>query len=114
MATTWMKGKLAKMKAPSLRFVAPGSTLEARATDMRVVDLPIAPSHRQAMDDAIARYLESNNKVKRIPCKGIMPQRSYGVMMKGKASLAGRLWTGGKGSSNLVAAPSMKGALIRA
>jgi len=109
MAARWMQGKLAKMRLTNLRFVEAGSIKEAAHSDQRAVDLPIAPSHREAMDAAIASY---QGKVKRVPCKGIMPQRAYGVMMKGKANLAGQLWTGGKGSSNLVAAPKMKGAII--
>lgn len=77
MPARWMEAKLAKMKPLNLRFVEAGTTKEARHTDKRTHDMP---EHKHSNDAIVAAY---KGKIKRVPCRGVMPARSYGRVCKG-------------------------------
>lgn len=94
MASRWMEGKLARMKRPSTRFIITtrGQDLteppqpyaenvkEARSCSRRVEPMP---ENKSSNHDIIAAYLAGGGMVKRIPCRGVMPARSYGKICKG-------------------------------
>lgn len=80
MPARWMEGKLAKMKRKNLRFVEKGSAFEARHCDRALTPMP---ENKHQDDQTIAAYYARGGKVRREPCKGRMPSKSYGRVCKG-------------------------------
>jgi hypothetical protein len=75
-----MEAKRARMKPRNLRFVEANTVVEARYSDKRPMPMP---ENKSSNHDIIENYLANGGMVKRIPCRGVMPARSYGKICKG-------------------------------